>query len=82
MEIFKLTVDSKVIVWRRDVVAIEAESLEEAIELASDGDYNDILESGYLSETEEYLSPDDSDGSTTIEVMDEHGNTIWENGNR
>lgn len=82
MEVFNLTIDSKVTVWKRDEVSVEAESLDEAIKLAKDGDYSDIFESEYLYDTEEPLDPIDNSGFTTIEIMDENGNTIWENGNR
>lgn len=52
MEVFKLTVDRKVEVWRRDHVEIEAESLEEAVNKAIKHDYLVPDDSEYLYDTE------------------------------
>ncbi len=82
MEVFELTVDNKVEVWRRDIVKVEAENLEEAITYAEAGEYDDVIDSEYLSDTETYLRPKDVDGFMTCEIMDASGKTLWHNGDR
>lgn len=32
-----------------------------------------------IGETEEYLYPEDNEGCSTMELIDENGNTIWDN---
>ena len=34
-----------------------------------------------ITETEEYLYPEDNEGCSTMELLDENGNTIWDNSN-
>jgi hypothetical protein len=34
-----------------------------------------------ITETEEYLYPEDNEGDSTMELLDENGNTIWDNSN-
>ena len=36
MEVFKLMIDTKVSIWKRDIVCIRADSLEEATKIAFD----------------------------------------------
>lgn len=80
MEKFKLIVDRKVEVWRRDRVTIEAESLEEATNKAFDEDYLPD-ESEYLYETEGDLDLNSDRHCATIEVMDEGYNVLKDNCN-
>lgn len=79
---FNLIVDNRVEVWRRDKVVINAETLDEAIDLAESGEYDKVVDTEYLCETEVYLKPEDVDGCTTCEVMDASGNTLWSNESR
>ena len=58
METFRLIVDRKVEVWRRDNVSIEAESLEEAVNKAIEHDYLVPDDSEYLYDTECTMSPE------------------------
>lgn len=80
MEVFELIVDNKVEVWRRDRVCIEAETIEEAINIAESGEYDYVDDAEYLTDTETYLAP--TYGEMTCEVMDIHGKTLWSNENR
>lgn len=34
-----------------------------------------------ITETEEYLYPEDNEGCSTMELIDGNGNTIWDNSN-
>lgn len=81
MNKFKFTVDSKVITWRRDKVIILADSLEEALDMAESGEYEETLDTEYLNDTEIFLRPEENDGFMTCEVFDSSGNSIWNNGN-
>ena len=75
MEVFKLIVDDKVAVWRRSYITIEANSLEEAVKDCIENGAGNIIDSEYLSETEELLSPDDNH-PVTVEVMDTSYNIL------
>jgi hypothetical protein len=81
MEKYYLLVDNKITVWRRDKVMIKAESLEEAINIAESGEYDDCMDVEYLDETEVYLRPEENNGEMTCEIMDRDGKTLWHNGN-
>ena len=79
MEVFTLIVDEKVAVWRRSTIEIEAQSLGEAVETCLINGINctnDILDSEYLPETEEYINKDVVNHPVTIEVMDDHYNLL------
>lgn len=78
MEVFKLIVDEKVAVWRRSHITIEANSLEEAVKDCIEngvGNAHEFIDSEYLFETEEPLSPDDNH-PVTVEVMDTSYNIL------
>lgn len=81
MEVFALTVDTLVRIWRRDEVVVEASSLEEAISKIINYDDNiEYMGCEYLYETEVGLSPEDNNGEATLEIM--NGNeTIYSNEN-
>lgn len=71
MEVFRLIVDRKVEVWKREVVDIEATSLDEAVEKAYKNDYIPEGDSEYLYETEYTMNPEQCipNQSATVEVM-------------
>ena len=81
MEVFKLMVDMKVEVWRRDHVEIEAESLEEAVNKAIKHDYLVPDDSEYLYDTECTMDPEQvfPYNAATVEVMDENWNILKDN---
>lgn len=85
MELFKLIVDRKVEVWRRDYVSIEAESLEEAVYKAMEHEYLVPDNTEYLYETECTMCPEQviPRNAATVEVMDENFKVLKDNyGNR
>lgn len=83
MEVFELIVDNKVTIWRRDTVTVRAENLEEALNMAESGEYDEVYDTEYLSDTEIYLNPKDTCGTATCEIMDSSGKILWSNeGNR
>lgn len=81
METFRLIVDRKVEVWRRDNVSIEAGSLEEAVNKAIEHDYLVPDDSEYLYDTECTMSPEQvfPYNAATVEIMDEYGNILKDN---
>ena len=85
MEVFKLIVDRKIEVWRRDHVSIEAKSLEEAVNKAIKHDYIVPDNSEYLYDTECTMNPEQvfPYNAATVEVMDENFKVLKDNyGNR
>ena len=80
MEVFKLMIDTKVSIWKRDIVCIKANSLEEATKIAFDnnGFLADCLSTEYLVETEHPLKSNE-DNPTTVEIMDLDGNILIDN---
>ena len=76
-------------IWYQDVYLVEAETEEQAqklfIEACKEGDeseYNEV-ELDYsepLFETWSPISLKDNEGYSTIEIINENGNLIWENG--
>ena len=78
---FDLIVDEKVAVWRRSYITVEANTLEDAvkdcIERGADA-ATDTLESDYIFETEEYLSPTKED-PRTVEVMNRKYEILGDN---
>ena len=76
-------------IWYQDVYLVEAETEEQAqklfIEACKEGDeseYNEV-ELDYsepLFETWSPISLEDNEGYSTIEIINENGNLIWENG--
>ena len=80
MKTFNFIADHLEKVWRRDYVSVTAETLEEAIKLTEQGEYDDVLDSEYLNDTEEYLKPEDNNGFMTCEIMDRSSKTLYSNG--
>lgn len=72
MKKFELYIDEKVSVWRRTLVEVEADTLEEAVNKAAKYDYAPI-ESEILYETEELLDPT---SKATVEIYDETLNDL------
>jgi len=83
-------VDVKVTVWQRIQLNEDKNvSAEEVIEILKEDDpselWNDEKERFLpdyenLIDTEEYMSIDDNDGCSTIELYDDEDNLLWENG--
>ena len=76
-------------IWYQDVYLVEAETEEQAqklfIEACKEGDESeyDEVELDYsepLFETWSPISLEDNEGYSTIEIINENGNLIWENG--
>lgn len=68
METFDLIRDDLVSIWRRTRCTVKANSLEEAVELVKNEDYDDC-ESEFLYETEELIDPKNNDGCATTEIF-------------
>lgn len=82
--LFKLIVDEKVKVWRRTYIDVEAESLEDAIEMIKEEGCecaveNSIFDTDYLWETKEFIEEKEPGG--TLEIMDRQFNILYNNGN-
>lgn len=78
MEVFRLIVDEKKTGWRRTYVSVEANSLEEAVEMCKEGtDYLDDIEySEFLYDTETPVEQSEKE-PRTIEVMDRNWNLLF-----
>ena len=77
MEVFRLIVDEKITGWRRTYVSVEADSLEEAIEMCREGTDNlDIEWSEFLYETETPIEQSEEE-PRTIEVMDRNWDLLF-----
>lgn len=81
MEVFKLIVDEKIEGWRRSYIDVEADSLEEAVEMVKEDSIgaavdDGIYDSEFLYETEELVkrSPEHP---CTIEIMDRNWNLLY-----
>ena len=81
--------NEKATIWYQDVYLVEAETEEQAqklfIEACKDGDesYYEEIEFDYsepLFDTCSLISIEDNEGNSTIEVINEEGNLIWQNG--
>lgn len=70
---FNLVLDTKVSIWRRTYCSVDAENLEDAVKKVSEFDYDDIIDSEFLYETEELL---DYDQKPTTEIFDETITTL------
>lgn len=81
MEVFRLIVDEKVEGWRRTYIDVEADSLEEAIEMVKEDGIeaavdDGIYDSEFLYETEELVkrSPEHS---CTLEIMNRNWDILY-----
>lgn len=64
MNTYNLAVDSKLAIWHREYVIVEAETLEEAIQKCLDEDYVDVYDIEEFYDTIDRLNPDDVNGPT------------------
>lgn len=69
MSKFTLVRDDLISIWRRTYCEVEADSLEEAIELTKNG-YYEVVDSDFLSETEEILETEILDETITTKYYD------------
>lgn len=74
-ETFRLIRDDLVKIWRRTHFEVEAESLEEALQVVKQED-GEIIHCEFLYETEELLEPTDV---ATVEILDDHYNLLCSN---
>ena len=70
METYRLSVDRKYTIWKREYYTIEAESETEALEkcLSPDVFYSD---SEFQYDTADYMTPKDNNNYSTLEVFNE-----------
>lgn len=78
MEVFELIVDEKIMGWKRTHIKVEAESLEEAINMCiEEGSVaGECEESEFLYETEDVVKPTLADPHT-LEIMDASYNILY-----
>lgn len=69
MSKFTLVRDDLTSIWRRTYCEVEANSLEEAIELTKNG-YYEVVDSDFLFETEEILETEILDETITTKYYD------------
>lgn len=70
MKKFNLYVDDLISVWRRTLVEVEAESLEEAAQKVADGEDYNILNSEILFETENMANSEEPNYEIYDETLD------------
>lgn len=81
--------DTKVTSWERDHFSVEADSYEEAVAIVRSWnceDVSNIIDSRLcygqweaLTETSEYMYPEENDGNPTIEIFNQEGESIITN---
>ena len=86
---YKLAIEEKVIVWKRTLVEVDANSEREALEKSLDYINNQRVEDisldseEYIYETEEKMAPEDNDGCSTLEIFNKYPyieeNSIYNN---
>lgn len=82
-----MNVDFKITTWERVEIAPEDEAkVLDAIKSGEVSTANDLIEFvenanyiGKIDETDEQMTPEDNGGCSTIEVLDDNGNTILTN---
>jgi len=81
------TIDTKLTIWDRMVFESEAQMLEakamlESGELKTGLDVSDHfgLSAEIQLDTQEEVYPEENGGYSTLEIIDEEGETIWHNG--
>ncbi len=80
METFELNYDEKITVWVRRKYSIKAETLEQAIDDIN-AEAVDNWDAETIHETEEYMSVKENGGQPTAEILNDDGETIWDNVN-
>ena len=79
---FNLYEDVKVCTWRRYSYEVEAETLEEAVELVRDGEV-DSTDMDEFFESDEFLSPQENGGQPTHEIYLAKDDTLlYSNGDK
>lgn len=87
---YKFYQDRKVTSWERDYFSVEADSYEEAVAIVRSwnfADVSDIIDdrlhydewSGTLTDSSEYMLPEENDGNPTMEIFSENGESIMTN---
>lgn len=87
---YKFYQDRKVTSWERDYFSVEADSYEEAVAIVRSWDSEDVSniiddrlhydEWGCtLTDSSEYMLPEENDGNPTIEIFSEDGESIMTN---
>ena len=86
---YKLAIEEKVIVWKRTLVEVDANSEREALEKSLDYINNQRVEDisldseEYIYETEEKMAPEDNVGCSTLEIFNKYPyieeNSIYNN---
>lgn len=85
MKEFEFYQDIKVTVWERQRFSVEAESYEQALEIAKEYQHKDVScdypigDSEMLFETEEFLTPEENGGFSTIELYNDNHEFIGGN---
>lgn len=78
MKTYNLYADVKYSIWNREKYSIEADSEKEALNLIRSR--NAIPIDIYsMFDTEEYLSPDDNGGCSTMEIYNDKGEILYVN---
>lgn len=82
---YEFNIDTKYSIWEREYIYIEAETLEDAKEIMrkkiDEDDYkNDVDYAETLYDTQTPLTPESNDGYSTIEIYDDEGQILFENG--
>lgn len=86
MKEFEFYQDIKVTVWERQRFTVEAESYEQALEIVKEYQDKDVSidypigDSETLFETEEFLTPEENGGYSTIELYNDGREFIGGNG--
>lgn len=90
MGIIKIYINEKVTTWIQTVMSIKAENEKDALNKVvnsyKDGDPLLLDDDVVYMDTEEidgcreYLTPEDNNGYSTIEISGRNVNTFWENG--
>ena len=84
---FEFYIDEKITIWNRLKFSVEAETLEEAKDMAKfmtindreDIDFDDTL---FLYDTMEVIEPEDNEGNPTLELYcDKDGEMLYDNAN-
>lgn len=79
---FQLYEDVKVATWRRYTYDVEAETLEEAVELVKDGDV-DSTDMEEFFESDVFLTPQENGGQPTHEIYLAKDDTLlYSNGDK
>jgi len=87
---YKFYQDRKVASWERDYFSVEADSYEEAVAIVRSWNFEDVSNitdkrlhydewSDTLTDSSEYMSPEENNGYPTMEIFNEDGESIMSN---